>query len=539
MKNYKLLDRLLLEVSKESFNDALNFVATIHGENPEWEHFVEKITIINTEHLQIELMGKEVPPLPASVEAYLEGFLPLFDSINFSDPAKPNYVDPTQILREAEVDSVAKLREGLFHKKDGAEVGLIGYVKRQISYAGTPAAGDQLKFFYTQIERALKHVLIKLNTLPNTEEANQIRASVITDLIRACPPKYCGGRIFSNAIQLYGRIVQGIQPTFENRVYQTLADFRDTLLQSIMEGPNVHEYNFLAKMLGKELGLAVADLMTAFDDKYMPDYLQDIDIGAYLSRQKKKFFERYTPSAIIAGWLKPQLETDFALKSACMDWFKEHTPADFEAQKFRRIRAHVQAGKMTLNEISEWAFKEFQIELTFRTFEEELKGAIDSSARDQMDAKKSAIESEIEALDKAGKPDHEIREIMKSKYGIDAGSGSLQRAILSAMDREFSSLKEQFSKRVHDRVTELRGRGMNDEAIAKKLREKDELNVFGYTPEQWVEEARRRLYLEKEVIYTDTKMRFKEERLYELCKALKVIKPFNEGLELQPQPMHD
>lgn len=621
MKNTQLIDRLLLEIEKkQDFNDAMNTVEQLHKDNPEWEKFAGKIGEINQEHLKMQTGITQIPPLAKDVA--LEGFLTIFDSINFSDAALPNYINPEQILREAGVKTIAELRKGLFHTKiikEGdaekeVEAGLIGYVKRRIPYLGTPTGPDQVNFFYTQIERAMKHVLFKLNQLPNTPEANLLRAKTVVEFARACPPRYCGGRIFTNALALYNQVVEGIKQTFENKVYQSLADYRDTLLQSIMVGQDVHEYTFLARVLGKELGIGTADLMIKFDDIFVPAYIQKGDTAEekadssreYTDLQRTKFFERYTPSSIVSGWLTPQLETDQTLKNECIDWFKEHAPADFEAKKFRAIKALVKPailGRKSLDAINDEVFEKFGIELSLRTFEDELKGAIDSSVRDQIDSKRQAIEEEIEAFEKPTKTDVEIRTIIKEKYGIDleagdmkqavekavklldaqgsmnseplrkevldlqkpkksdeeirqfikdkyqidSGAGSIQRALNKAMDDELKSTKEKFSKDILTEVDSLRHfHGASNEGIAKNLREHHNLRVFGYSIERSIEEARRRLYLEKEVIYTKEerrgatttpKMHFREERVYDLCKELKILRPLT--VELEELPMQD
>lgn len=538
MKNSKLMDRLASSVASEkSLVTAIADVRKIHAADADfasrWQEFASKIVLVNKTVMKKQIGVSRVPPAPDTIS--LNGLLDIFKEMNFSDPTQPNYIDPERILREAGVKTVAELAKGLLDTatiKQGdmeqeVEVGLIGYVRRQVAYLGTPAEGSEgLTFFYKQIDFAMKHVIAKLKSLPNTPEARNIKEKVLIEFLQACPPRYCGGRIFTNAIQIYNRVINGVEPTLENLVLQSLASYRDTLLQSLMVGPDVHEYTLLARKLGIELGIPTANLMIQFDDKYVPVYPVNID------EARKKFLERYIPSTIVSGWLKTQLETDQSLKNDFIDWCKANIPKSFEEKKFNDIRAFVQAKlaeKVPIGKIREEISTRYDIDLNVFGLEvEELEKACIAFKKEQWEPLRAAINEEVAKLKEEGKPDGEIKAMLKRRFQLQVGEGNFRQALDTAITAKIKREKNQLFKTVKERVEALRDISRKpDKEIAQILKADHKLNVSGASFTEAIEEARGHLYLEREVIedIAAPKMKFKEARVYDLCKALKIFTP--------------
>ncbi|MDB6081671.1 MAG: F-box/LRR-repeat protein 2 [Chlamydiia bacterium] len=544
--------------------NAIRDVSQREGQKPGWTDFVSKATIVLPEHLKKEIGDSNIPPAPENVE--LDELLSIFDTLNFTDPSDPNYLDLSAIAAESGAKTAEEFRKLLMNKtiikkderSEEVEVGLIGYVKRKLAYRGTPREGSEaLIAFYEPIERALKHIIAKLKSMPNTREAQSIKVKTMKELLRASPPTYCGGRIYTNAIKLYNEVVKGVPQTFEMQIFQTLADYRETLLMSLMNGQDVHEYTFWMRELGIELGIPSAAIFSKFDDLFLPKVILDKlpqfrEMSQFtrlpaskrkqllqpiLDEMRQKFFERYTPNAIVTGWLKQQLETDAMLKPQFVDKCKEFMPKEFELQKFAAIQNFVreQKGSMSSLDLCGAIAEQFGINVAVRTLEEEARGACKEYARTSI----KAIENEVIQLREENKTSDEIRVIFQAKYNLTVvGTGAFRLALGKALDAKLTALvEERYTQDYKGRIETWRSQSKSDKEIVVLLNttEKLDLSDHALTIEDAVESERVRLYLRKEVVEnmkdpepkdTNSKeepMRFKEDRVYDLCRSLGVV----------------
>jgi ankyrin repeat protein len=275
--------------------------------------------LFNTEfNLSTGHMQKGVPVIPPKPEGVeVRDLRTFFNKINFTNPQAPLYFAPKEHGLNADPAVLSKVMNDFIEK-----------VEKRIAYLGTPPKGtDALKVFYQIIENAVTNVIKKLQTV----EDARYQAQTIIDFLKDIA--LCGGKIFTISIEIFHRVVHGIDSNYDNKLLFSLGDLRSFLARDVIpEGPhNVHDYNKFIKAKGKTLGIPGSVEGARYNDicqgseGYNPDH------------SEKKFKNRYVPWAV-AQWLQPQFATDPVLREKYTAWWKLNAPKEWGRDKYEPIK---------------------------------------------------------------------------------------------------------------------------------------------------------------------------------------------------------
>jgi ankyrin repeat protein len=277
---------------------------------------------ISSSHYEKGCKIAKVPTAPDNIK--LTMLLAMFDEINFSDTTAADFRDPAPVYKQTQTTSVQEMRQHL--------TTFINRIEGRVAFLGTPDAGSEaIEQFYLTIENAVKHCIAILQG-SRTREMKRLQDSVVLEYVQAAP--HCGGRYYNVAVKQFLRVYVGKTPTFEDEVYQLLADFREVLFHAGINqsAHDVHDYNYIVKRLGKKYGLPGWQSMAGFDDPY----------GGVNTRQAEaKFLSLYTPMAIIKEWIEQRLKDNGEFREQLIDWQKAHVPAGWQKEHFDEISNHI------------------------------------------------------------------------------------------------------------------------------------------------------------------------------------------------------
>lgn len=357
-----LAERFVRHTSNEIFIQSIKGLKDLYGVDPAMSgsydiiHFA-KYTI-NKEHLTKGDYQTQIPDKPEGVE--LDTLLTFYDTINFSRPNDPEYYNPAAFEQDT--------GHFIFSYQRRAHLGLfIERVKGREHFLGTPDIGSEaLVTFHENIEKAVTHCIKFIqdvalaaeaeNSDAKRAQARRLKAKLVIEILRAAG--YCGGKYYATAFLQYNQIVRGIPPSFEEDVLETLASYREILLQQLVPQMvderlnvhvDVHDFNQLMKLLGKELGIPGANMIHDFNDRY----------GRRTDKEAKRteFFALYTPLAIVREWIGPKIAQEVAFRNQLIDWYKLNVPPEWGMEKYRPIQehvAHLREHKASLREITEF-----------------------------------------------------------------------------------------------------------------------------------------------------------------------------------------
>lgn len=247
----------------------------------------------------------------------------LFDQVNFSDPMGENYVNPADFQSDTGTNDPIKLKN-LLDK-------LLQKVENREAFIGTPRAGSPaLTTFYDAMQSAMTHTFQAIDQMPDSAEKQAIIRKTVVNFLRAA--SYCGGKYYANACQQYVAVVKGKEPTFRDEILEVLATYREVLFHSLVpQGQqSVHDFNYMMRHLGRELGIPGAEMMEGFEDIYIGE-------GVNLNRIRTQFNKLYTPRNCIFECVKQQLEQSSDLRNKMFDWFKENIPANWQQEEFKKV----------------------------------------------------------------------------------------------------------------------------------------------------------------------------------------------------------
>ena len=213
----------------------------------------------------------------------------------------------------------------------------IDRIKTKQAYTGTPPADTSaLDVFYENIERALKHVIKKINNMDHGERSLSTKTRALVDILQSAG--HCGPRIQNVAIKNYREIVQEVPQTFENIIYQRLDDLRDKIIETALApkgSESVVYYTRAVYALGKELGIPGFELVVSAGS--LP-FSQGLGGRFEELRDRVRFFGRYVPS-FIHEWIALDINQDMDLRSKCLEWFKERVRVDWTSEDVTNARA--------------------------------------------------------------------------------------------------------------------------------------------------------------------------------------------------------
>ena len=272
--------------------------------------------------------GSLITEVPATVDFELDKLEDFFDAINFTNPTVPGYKNPLTLLDEGLTTNPVELKGGINL--------LVRRVKAREPYLGTPQINTpELTEFYDKFEAYLKNIGQLIEGLDDPSE----KATHLIDI--AIIGLHCGGKI-GEAASLY-RILSGqLAEGYETQVCDVLRDYRLGIIEDwATKGRGttyeVHRFNHYMYLLGKALHLPEADSFTK------PDSYASITLTP--EEALSKFSEIYYPSALI------DFTQDFILDSlkikstreACVDWIRDHVPADWQKEKYTGILNKIRA----------------------------------------------------------------------------------------------------------------------------------------------------------------------------------------------------
>lgn len=279
---------------------------------------------INPAHYAKGNLNLRVPAPARNIS--LERYLAHFDACNSNDPDSADFLDLNKVASEAGTANRVRLREGLQL--------MLQKVTNRVAFLGTPKEGSPaLREFYQNIENALKNVLITLEELRDRDLGayRTMQKAVMFDLL--CMMNHCGGRYFSVSVCSYLKYAKGEKLTFADDMYQSLADFREVLMQAtIPNGPNnVHEYNSLVRSIGRKYGLPGFQVFESFADPFS---------HVNIEQSERQFKKNYTTKAIVKEWLSGSF-AEGAFREKYLDWQKSQNAKRWDVARYAPISLHV------------------------------------------------------------------------------------------------------------------------------------------------------------------------------------------------------
>lgn len=324
-ENFAFLTTSSSDLSKIFQVDPDRFLSTANEEQLEvYYKPLDKKLKVNHLHLDVKLTKKEaVPPLPVGVKVEFEELLKMSDEINFSDPKKPDYVNPNEMTNDGQLITPKEVRKGIAQ--------LISNVtQRTVSY--TPNDPAQKAAFYTNLERFLQHSIVSLRNRPPGQ-----RSGFLVWLGGA--GIYCGGRYMAVAQDLYCQVTGSsyniAEESLEGGILKFLSDKRSMILKKrITDVTNcVHSFHTAMKTTGLKFNVPEAQVHQ-YDD---PARGQDFNQTYEQNQLFEWCLEDYNTTVIINELVKNiegipghKKTINLEFRTTIDDWFKENLPKDIK-----------------------------------------------------------------------------------------------------------------------------------------------------------------------------------------------------------------
>jgi len=267
---------------------------------------------LNYGHLGKILSGK-IPPKPE--KSKLEDFLRLFDTINFSDPKAPFYVDPEKVLGKNQTqDTLRKVVED-FIEKIKARKGINGDHPE-----GTPARAE----FYSTLENGICGMAHFLLAESKSDSSEQKKIKTMCEIIKDIA--YCGPKVRTTVVREFNSVVRNYAPTFDNLLFSKLTNYRSVIFEGIIpqNEQNTHDFILAVKRWGNYLGLAESQDLSGFDDVYS----QSGD-GINVEKIRNAFVEIYAPHAIV-NMVTNELTSDDEFREKYATWWQDNAPSSWQ-----------------------------------------------------------------------------------------------------------------------------------------------------------------------------------------------------------------
>ncbi len=404
------------------------------------------------------------------------------------------------------------------HLRDALET-LCSRIRNREAFAGTPPPGtDALNMYYTDLQNGLLSIMHTINNLGPTAQAQERREHFLTELLRAA--QFCGPRIEETVQDCYSEIVQGIVPTFENRVYKILDQYRIRLLETLAPpGPqSVHYVTSARRTIGQELGIFGA----ARAAQLGADPFADLGGNVALSRDIARFHARYTPHAIHEE-LSFELNQDYHLRNDAIQWLADHIPSNWTSQRVEQARARIAVLRSEgRNETEIRASLESEFQITIRpqrTLEQAI--AANHPGKTALAALKQALPliSRPRSAETEAATQERVRQYVANRGFSIASNQTVQEALAAreqVIQQEINTMLTQ--------VQALRRQGNNDGKNDVTIAGEIHIDFDpGQTIEEGLAEARRYEYMEREILEPTTgeeRTRIKPQQVYMLLEGL-------------------
>lgn len=308
--------------SFDTFNAALDRVKT---KNPNLDIDYTSFFAINYEKLNTS-MQDDIPEAPKDTS--VDELLKLFDTINFTDPNEPGYINPSTLKDDGEPVNKDQLKGYLSQ--------FVSRIQNKEPFLGTPSKEDKktLSQYYENLETIVRHVIASLKTDPDKESV----ARALIDL--AVAGNHCGGRYIGEAMAIYqlrctsvnneeilpriiSKIVQRLQ---QGAVEQVMGNWRE-----------VHAYNRIISTIGKDRSIRGSDqvidsLSNPVDEETRKEWLDKYD-----SIFTAKALVELTADVLNTEYAGTDAKTGMKWQDFITDWFKDHMPSDWNKEKFDPI----------------------------------------------------------------------------------------------------------------------------------------------------------------------------------------------------------
>ena len=214
---------------------------------------------------------------------------------------------------------------------DAIDLLLTNIQKRNKIQAAPENEAARLKF-YENIEVRLKHIL---NMLPKQPES--VRKTVLKDIAEAA--NHCAAAYLTAVYEQYNTVCLGKPTTAETIAYESLAKFREMILRKMMRTQNVHEFNLLLELVGKELGIPDTKMIEEFNDAHRP-------IGWTKELVLTTFWKMYTPSVILNKMIEFSASSE--VKDLLFKWFEAQMPKNYREEHYGKAKALAQTMQQQL-----------------------------------------------------------------------------------------------------------------------------------------------------------------------------------------------
>ncbi len=397
---------------------------------------------------------------------------------------------------------------------------LLRRIRNREAFAGTPPPETEaLGIYYTDLKNGLLSIMHTINNLGPTPQAQERRDHFITELLRAA--QYCGPRIEETVQDCYSEIVQGIVPTFENRIYKILDQYRIRLLETLAPpGPqSVHYVTSARRTIGQELGIFGA----ARAAQLGADPFAHLGGEVVRIRDVARFHARYTPHAIHEE-LSFELNQDYRLRNDAIQWLADHIPSNWTSQRVEQARARIGALRNEgRNETQIRASLESEFQITIRpqrTLEQAI--AANHPGKTALAALKQALPliSRPRSGESEAATQERVRQYVANRGFSIASNQTIQEALAAreqVIQQEINTMLTQ--------VQALRSQGKNDGKNDMTIAGEIHIDFDpGQTIEEGLAEARRYEYMEREILEPTTereeRTRIKPQQVYRLLEGL-------------------
>lgn len=287
---------------------------------------------IHVKHFQVLERSLDVTGVPQSIQ--IDNLQELFKAIEFDDPNKHEYCQPSFFAADGKQHTKQDLEEGL--------EAFIKNVKSRTPLIGTPPAHDMVRLekFYQQIENAVRLCLHK--TAQDLAEFNRAhgaelqsgdaeaiklyknifedRARLVVDL--AIAGKHCGARYMGEAMKKYYYFYSESQSndTLEGTLIALLGQKRQEIAEREVQkhfgqgrnGVDTHSYALYMEKMGGLLAIPGTENVIEHLGQFMP-----FDRDHYL----REFFKQYNEKTIMEA-VQDRVKKSGTFREQIFDWLK-------------------------------------------------------------------------------------------------------------------------------------------------------------------------------------------------------------------------
>ena len=289
LRDRKMTKILMKALTPEEKQFGLDFLAKNHPKaNLNW--FTESEIEFHPSHYK-NVVEVVIPPAPKGVN--LDSLLHMFDQINTVEPRKPGYLHPKQMKNDTAPMTLVEIKASL-------ELMVTRVKNKTKAFQATPPAGSVLLVeFYTKVENAIAHIIIKLSD-PSIDP--DVKTSALVNL--AIAGSYCAARYKTEPAYWYERLTHGIEAlTLEQEIGKISQDTRNGVVENMVrkasypDGKRIpipnrpHTHNQIVRTIGPKYG--ITGVSETFED---PDFKLGFLNEKLLEEQ---FLRAYSPTTII------------------------------------------------------------------------------------------------------------------------------------------------------------------------------------------------------------------------------------------------